>query len=134
MEKRLLQAAIALACIVPISGGAWGITAGAGMLGHGGDVTLDSHYRYLSGLLLGIGLAFLSLIPNIENQGRSASVLSAIVVMGGLSRLYGVFADGLPAPMMSGALVMELGVVPVIYMWQRRVAAALGRSSTRAVN
>ena len=134
MEKRLLQAAIALACIVPISGGLWGIIAGAGMMGHGGDVTLDSHFRYLSGLLLGLGLAFLSLIPDIENQGRSAALLSVIVVVGGLCRLYGVFADGFPAPMMSGALVMELGVVPVIYMWQRRVAAALGRSAMRAVN
>lgn len=123
MEKRLLQAAVALACLVPVSGGLWGVLQGAGMLAHGGDVTLDSHVRYLSGLLLGIGLAFLSLIPNIERQGAAAALLSAIVVVGGFSRLYGVMIDGWPAPPMVFALGMELGVVPVLYLWQRRVAA-----------
>lgn len=122
MERRLLQAAIALACIVPLSGGLWGIIEGAGMLGQGGDVTLDSHVRYLSGLLLGIGLAFLSVIPNVESHGGRSSLLSAIVVTGGLSRLYGVWNDGWPAPAMQAALAMELGVVPILYLWQRRVA------------
>ena len=124
MERRLLQAAIALACLVPIIGGLAGIVGGAGMLHHGGDVTLDSHVRYLSGLLLGIGLAFLSLVPNVEKQGAAAAMLSAIVVVGGLSRLYGVIVDGSPAPSMVFALGMELGVVPMIYLWQRRVATA----------
>ena len=124
MEKRLLQVAVALACLVPIVGGAAGIASGAGMLHHGGDVTLDSHFRYLSGLLLGIGLSFLSLIPNIEKRGSAAAMLSAIVVVGGLSRLYGVLADGWPEPSMVFALGMELVVVPLLYVWQRRVAAA----------
>lgn len=131
MEKRLLQAAVAVACIVPISAGLWGVIGGAGMLGHGGDVTLDSHVRYLSGLLLGIGVAFLSLVPRIENQGPSAALLSAIVVVGGLCRLYGVCVDGWPGPVMSGALLMELGVVPVLYLWQSRVAASVGLTSAR---
>lgn len=128
IEKRMLQLTVAMACIVPVSGGAWGVLQGAGMLGHGGDVTLDSHVRYLSGLLLGIGLAFLSLIPNIEKRGQSAAILSAIVVAGGLGRLYGVLADGWPAPTMAGALAMELGVVPLLYLWQRRIAVAVERS------
>ncbi len=127
IEKRMLQLAVAIACIVPVSGGAWGVLQGAGMLGHGGDVTLDSHVRYLSGLLLGIGLAFLSLIPNIEKRGQSAAILSAIVVAGGLGRLYGVLADGWPAPTMAGALAMELGIVPMLYLWQRRIAVAICR-------
>jgi hypothetical protein len=36
------------------------------------SVSGDSHYRYLSGLLLGIGLLFWSCIPGIEAKtGRS---------------------------------------------------------------
>ena len=121
-EKRLLQVALALGCLVPLSGGLLGIVFGAGTLDHGGDVTLDSHARYLSGLLLGVGLGFVSTIPSIEKQGARASLLSLIVVIGGLARLLGVLIDGWPAPTMVFALGMELGVVPLLWCWQRRVA------------
>lgn len=122
-EKLLLQAAVALGCVVPLAGGLLGVVKGAGMLGHGGDVTLDSHVRYLSGLLLALGLGFLSVIPDIERNGARASLLSAVVVLGGLARLYGVMADGWPSPSMVFALAMELAVVPLLWAWQRRVAA-----------
>ena len=125
-EKRLLQVAIALGCAVPLSGGTLGILFGAGMLDHGGDVTLDSHARYLSGLLAGVGLGFASMIPSIETHGGRATLLSAIVVIGGLARLYGVVVDGWPAPAMIFALGMELAVVPSLWCWQRRVARQSG--------
>ena len=123
LELRLLQTSIAIGCLVPISGGLMGISQGAGMLGHGGDVTLDSHARYLSGLLLGVGLGFLSAIPGIEKQTARVTLLSAIVVVGGLARFYSVLADGWPQPTMVFALAMELGVTPMLWLWQRRVAA-----------
>jgi Domain of unknown function (DUF4345) len=121
-EKRLLQAAVALGCLVPLTGGLLGVLYGAGMAGGVANVNVDSHARYLSGLLLGIGLGFLSIIPQIEKHGVRASLLSAIVVLGGLARLYGVLVDGWPARPMVFALIMELGVVPLLWLWQRRVA------------
>ncbi len=121
-ERRLLQVAIGLGCLVPLTGGLLGMLQGAGMLGHAADVTLDSHMRYLSGLLFGIGLGFVSIIPNIEKHRARATLLSGIVVAGGLGRLYGVLADGWPSLPMQLALVMELGVVPLLWLWQRRVA------------
>ena len=128
-EKRLLQAAIALGCIVPITGGALGVLFGVGMLDHVGDVTLDSHARYLSGLLLGVGLGFVSTIPSIELHSARGSLLSLIVIVGGLARLLGVLVQGWPAPTMVFALGMELGVVPLLWCWQRRVAAQSGVGS-----
>jgi len=122
----LLQAGVALACVVPIYGGVLGIVGGAGMMGHGGDVTLDSHIRYLSGLLLGLGLGFASTIPAIEKATSLFTVLSAIVVIGGLSRAYGVVVNGWPAGAMVFALAMELGVVPFLLLWQRHVAGRSG--------
>ena len=122
LEKRWLQAAIMIGCIVPLSGGVLGLMHGAGMVGSVGDVTLDSHVRYLSGLLLGVGLGFLSAIPNIEKHSDRVALLTAIVVTGGMARLYGILSDGWPAPPMVFALGMELGVVPVLWCWQRRVA------------
>ena len=80
---------------------------------------------------MALGLGFLSLIPDIERQGARASLLTAIVVTGGLARLYGVLADGWPRTTMSLALLMELGVVPLLWLWQRRVAAKFNTSPSR---
>ena len=83
---------------------------------------LDSHFRYLSGLLLGIGLAFWSTIPGIERKGRMFQLLTAIVFIGGLARLYGVLIDGWPGAPMIGGLAMELVVTPLLCLWQALLA------------
>ncbi len=87
-------------------------------------LSLDSHFRYLSGLLLGIGLAFWSLIPDIASRRPAFRLLTLVVVTGGLGRLAGLVLVGVPsAPMLFG-LVMELVVTPLLCLWQARVAAA----------
>ena len=122
IEKRLLQAAVVVGCLVPLTGGLLGMLHGVSMAGHSPDVTLDSHVRYLSGLLFGVGLGFLSVIPDIEKHTQRTTMLTCIVIVGGLARLYGVVVDGWPEPTMVFALVLELGVVPMLWLWQRRVA------------
>ena len=53
-ERRLFQAVVLLAAVVPISAGAVGALQGPHMMrGFDGPIDLDSHFRYLSGLLLG---------------------------------------------------------------------------------
>lgn len=121
-EKLLLQVTVALGCIVPISGGALGVVLASGMADRMADITLDSHVRYLSGLLLAVGLAFAMTIPKIEMQSARVGLLSSIVIVGGAARLYGVYADGWPDVPMRFALIMELGVVPLLWLWQRRVS------------
>ncbi len=122
-ETRLLQVAVAIGCMVPLAGGLDGILNASAMLAAIHDVTLDSHVRYLSGLLLAIGLGFLSTISAIARQGDRFTILTAIVVTGGLARLYGVLVDGAPGPIMMFALTMELVVTPLLWLWQRRIAA-----------
>jgi hypothetical protein len=120
-ERRCLQAAIAVAGIVPVGGGLWGV------LGH---MTTEgalstSNARYLSGLLLGVGLTFWIAIPTIERRGTVVRALAAIVVIGGLSRLAGaVLVTGFPASV-SLPLVMELGVTPLVALWRERVERRL---------
>ena len=116
-EKRLLQGAMALAACVPVGGGLAGLIQGVAA----GPASLDSHYRYLSGLLLGIGLTFWSLIPRIESHGVLVRALTLIVVTGGLARLYALAMRGDPGTMRL-ALVMELVVTPALCLWQMRVA------------
>src|ERR1039457_4217024 len=120
MEKRWLQIAVALAGAVPVGAGVAGALLGPAMLGQVGDAALDSHYRYLSGLLLGIGLAYWTAIPDIERQGQRFRLLTLIVVIGGFCRALGMLQIGPPGPAMRLALVMELIIAPLLYLWRIR--------------
>jgi hypothetical protein len=83
---------------------------------------LDSHFRYLSGLLFAIGVGFASTIPRIEARGPRFLLLTLIVVAGGTGRLLSLLTIGPPSPVMQAAFVMELVVTPCLALWQRRVA------------
>lgn len=128
-ERRFLQIAVSVAAIVPVSAGAAGLFLGARMAG-GADTDLDSHVRYLSGLLLGIGLTFWWMVPAIERHGAIVRVLTGLVVIGGLGRLLGVFEVGVPSVPMTAALGMELVVTPLLCLWQDRVAAGFRQNSS----
>lgn len=122
IEKRGLQAVVAVGGLVPVLAGGAGVLMATGMIPHAvGEPSLDSHYRYLSGLLLAIGLGFWSCVPHIERRSERMRLLTAIVVAGGLARAYGL-VDGTPGMSMRLALVMELMVTPLICLWQARVA------------
>ncbi len=122
-ERRLLQVTVAVLALVPIGAGLAGIILGPDFAGPAAaHISVDSYFRYLSGLLLGIGLAFWSLIPNIEWQTRPFRLLTTIVFIGGLARLTGVFTQGVPGPEMLFGLTMELIVTPLLCVWQARVA------------
>ena len=127
-ERTVLQVAVVVASLVPISAGFAGAAFGASFLGWLDDSTfegraLDSHVRYLSALLFGIGVAFLTAVPDIERHGRRFGLLTAIVFVGGLARLAGLAASGIPHRGMLFGLAMELIVTPLLWAWQRRVAA-----------
>ena len=97
--------------------GAAGVLAGARQEAAG----FDSHFRYLSGLLLGLGLVFWGLVPSIERRTGLVRVLTLVVAVGGLARLFSYIQRGDPG-VMRWALVMELVVTPALCLWQARVA------------
>ena len=123
MERRALQIAIGLAACVPVAGGLKGAWLGARGFGVWPGGAADSHFRYLSGLLLAIGLIYWACIPAVERRRPLIRALTAIVVAGGLARLAGwLFLGGDPGSM-RWALIMELGVAPALCLWQAKVAA-----------
>ena len=61
-QTRALQVAVAVAGLVPVTAGALGAFR-PGLLALAGAPSALTHVAYLSGLLLGIGLGFWSLIP-----------------------------------------------------------------------
>jgi hypothetical protein len=123
LSRRLLQAAIALGGCVPVFAGLAGILQGAALTADHTSPALDSHLRYLSGLLLAIGLAFWSTIPRIETHRPRFLLLTLIVVTGGLARLYGLLTHPLPPAPMRAAAIMELLITPALCLWQRSLSA-----------
>lgn len=124
VERRLWQGAVLLACGVPLFTGALGVLRGPEWLkGVGaGPPDLESHFRYMSGIFLGVGLAFASCIPDMESKTGRFRMLAAFVVLGGLARALGWWLAGEPSPGHRLGLAMELGVVPLLALWQARVA------------
>jgi len=133
LERRLLQAAVTAGCLVSIGAGAAGIVSGGTFLKGVAapvPVDLDSHMRYLSGLLLGIGIAFAACVPSIERRTAAFGMLGAIVIAGGLARLTSLAAAGMPSGGHLFGLAMELGVMPVLILWQRRLARRFAPDGT----
>src|ERR671913_252994 len=117
-ERRWLQWAVGIGGIVPVAAGLFGVLFGFALTGEREiSVSADSHFRYLSGLLLGLGLCFWATIPRIEERTTLFRFLTVIVVIGGLSRL-----AGLPSLAMFGGLFVELVVTPLLCLWQTRLA------------
>jgi hypothetical protein len=124
-ERKLLQQAVGFAALVPVSAGLYGVLFGHSLTGDTGvSPSADSHFRYLSGLLLGIGLCFWSTIPGIEAKTGRFRLLTVLVVLGGLGRLIGLGFTGLPSIFMLGGFLMEFIVTPVLCLWQTRIANA----------
>ncbi len=122
-ERRFLQIVVAVACLVPLGAGSAGMLLGPAMVDAVAlPAAADSHYRYLSGLLLGIGIAFATAIPDIERRTTRVRLLTGIVVVGGIGRFLSLLLRGPPDKPMLAALVMELGVTPCLALWQARVA------------
>ena len=124
-ERKALQAVVAIACLIPILTGLDGVLRGAAMFKLATiPPDLDSHYRYLSGIFLMLGLAFASTIPAIETKGARFRLLGTMVVTGGLARGLSWAAVGAPSVGHQLGLGMELVVVPLLMLWQARVAGS----------
>jgi Domain of unknown function (DUF4345) len=133
-ERRLLQVSVAVLALVPILAGLTGVLSGLQLFDAHAALSRngDSHVHYLSGLLLAIGLGFWSTVPNVDTQGPRFRLLAALVLIGGVARLYAVVRTGLPAAGMLGALAMELAVTPALALWRERLERRCWPSGTPA--
>jgi hypothetical protein len=123
IEKRLLQIVIAVACLLPLIVGAESIVRGPSAVGGNAVPTdLDSHFRYLSGIFFALGLAFVSCIPAIEARGPRFRLLGTLVIAGGCARLVSLLSVGPPSTGHLAGLAVELGLVPLLLLWQASLA------------
>ena len=128
-ERRYLQRTVAVLALVPVSAGLFGVLFGPALTGDQVSVSADSHFRYLSGLLLGIGLLFWSTTAAIEEKTGRFRLLTLLVVIGGVARLLGFVLTGVPSLYMLASLALELLVTPILALWQTRVANAYAETA-----
>jgi Domain of unknown function (DUF4345) len=113
-SRRMLQLCVIVGAVVPVLAGVAGVIDGA-------DGSA-SHARYLSGLLLAIGIGFWSTVRGIERKAQLFRQLTLLVFGGGLCRLLGVtLGDGF-GWIVAGPLLMELVVTPLLCIWQAQLA------------
>lgn len=119
VKRRALQVTVAILALIPIGAGVAGVIMGPFMIVDDmWDISMDSHYRYLSGLLLAIGIGFWTCLPAIEKKTERFALLSLIVVIGGLARSVSYYVGGAPSLSMQLGLIMELIIVPLLCLWQ----------------
>ncbi len=125
--KRFLQIAVCCGACVPIGAGLAGVIQGPTLIDavYATTHSLDSHFRYLSGILFALGLCFLTTVPKIEQQSERFSLLCILVILGGLARLWSLIEVGLPGQGMIFGMWMELIVVPILVLIQQWLARQL---------
>ena len=123
-ERRYLQRTVSVLALVPILGGLSGVILGPTLTGDTVSVSFDSQHRFLSALLLAVGIGFMSTVPGIEEKTGRFRLLAFLIFLGGLGRLFGLMLTGVPSALMLGGLALELVVTPILALWQTRVANA----------
>ncbi len=115
---------MAFTLLLPLSAALAGTIGGPKFLGHPPvvPVDLDSHFRYVSGLFLGMLLLFASCIPGAERKGPRLRMLAFMVFIGGLFRFYSLVVIGVPSLGHRIGLGIELVELPLILLWQARIA------------
>jgi len=123
-SKRGLQTVTLLLAAIPTAAGAAGCVLGPGFLSlrEPWPADLDSHFRFLSGGFLVVGLGFYSCLPGIERRTGRFRLLAGLVWAGGLARLWSLVVAGAPTLPHLAALGLELLVIPALVLWQTRVA------------
>src|SRR4051812_29340243 len=122
--KTALQLVVAVLAATPVVVGIEGIVSGPEFL-HAvppWPIDLDSHFRFLSGLFLAVGIAWYSCVSGIETKTERFRLLAACTFAGGLARLLSLFTTGVPSRGHIAGLCVELVAVPALVWWQARVA------------
>ncbi|MCA9657331.1 MAG: DUF4345 domain-containing protein, partial [Myxococcales bacterium] len=89
---------------------------------------LDNQFRYLCGVYTAVTIGLWYAIPAIERHGEVVRIVGAGVFIGAIGRLLSMRSHGDPGePTMVIGVLLEGVVVPLLLLWQARVARIYGR-------
>ena len=135
MGRKGLQIATAILCLVPVTTGSIVMFLSVQQPFYAPGLVapnLDSTFRALGGIWLGLGIAGFWLIPTIERQGILYRVIWSAVFLGGIGRVISWMHVGPPLPFFIALMVIELAGAPVFIYWQYRVASAANAAARQA--
>jgi Domain of unknown function (DUF4345) len=125
MERRLFQVVLGVLSLIPLIGLAIAIGPGPAFFARDGGVIpvdVDNQWRYLSGVYASVTLGIWWTIPRVETRLAPLRIAALGVMLGGLGRLVSILHRGLPDERtMVAGLFLELGVVPLLMLWQGRL-------------
>lgn len=125
-SRKGLQSTLAILATVPMISGLSEVLRGAdGAPGDSPEVsaTVDGELRYANVFKIAVGPVIMSQLGTVESSTVVNKAL-ATVFIGGLARLLSWRQRGRPHPNSVVAVGLEVAVVPVLMVWQRRLAAA----------
>ena len=123
MEKRLLQIVVGLGAVIAVLAGARGVVHGPAIAGASSiELGAESQYRFLSGMLAGLGAAYTALIPTIERESQRLFMLTLIVGVAGFVRAAEMLGSGPEGLTSYFSLIVSLVAAPAVYLWQLRIA------------
>jgi hypothetical protein len=131
MQRFILQAMTAFGGLVLLAIGLCGVLLGVQFLHGAGTVPVDNHFRFMSGVIAGVGFAFLCSLRHIERHRDRFAVLSFAIFIGGLAHLYSVLLHGVPSIGTMFGLFMELIYTPLLWLLHRHVANRAARNDAR---
>jgi hypothetical protein len=120
--KRGLQITLAVLSVIPILVGTVGIALGISRWLPADTVTpeFDSHYRYIAGYYVSLGMLALWMIPRIEKHRSLFRIICASVFIGGIGRVFSILQVGLPNSTVLFFTVFEL-CFPLFLFWQAKL-------------
>jgi len=118
-----LQIVLAIFSVVPLAFGISGVFFGAGrwLPGEAIPPELDNQYRYLSAYYISLAFLLWWAIPHIERHATLIRIVTFVLFLGGLSRLWSFVDVGWASQMQVAGMVIELAA-PLIAVWQGFVA------------
>ncbi|MBG0566141.1 DUF4345 domain-containing protein [Actinoplanes aureus] len=124
-SRRALQVVLVVLAVIPIGTGLMDMLLGAGTLPSDQDLNpdLQSNYRFFATMWFGLGLAILWIVPRVETAVQPLRAVTALVFLGGLTRVLAMVVDGMPHPMFVAFTALELIAPPILVLWQNRVSA-----------
>lgn len=80
----------------------------------------DSNFRFANGMLAAIGAFLIMAATNPRQYQQGIKLVLVMIMVGGLTRFTAGDMDVLGKPDIIGALVVELGLMPVLLVWLSR--------------
>jgi hypothetical protein len=134
-STRGLQAVTGALGILAIVTGVMAVAGGpAGMLdGQATTATVDSEVRFMAVYWLAYGIGTLYLVPRIASLSTLYRGWLAVMFASGVARAISFLLNGAPHPVIAAAILVELLLPPVLFLWQRRVAGVSREELSHAV-